>query len=116
VELPDGTRMSGKRWLARSLWELVTTLRVTLPDGRTISPEPEGWFEVVKFIYAQIDGPPKQQIGMDIDFAKLTDAQLMAFITTGIATLGSSNSRGTEAESAPAAGNSADIPGVRPPG
>jgi hypothetical protein len=64
LTLPDGKKIAGKRWLAGALWELVTTMHVTLPDGRTITPEADAWFDVVKFIYAQIDGPPKQGIEM----------------------------------------------------
>lgn len=55
-----GERVSGKRLLARMLWEAATTGKVTLPDENTIALDADQWLGVAKFIYTQVDGPPKQ--------------------------------------------------------
>jgi len=48
--------------VALAVWELVTTGKVTMPDGRKWLLDAGEWFEVVKWIYAQVDGPPKQSL------------------------------------------------------
>jgi hypothetical protein len=55
-----GKKVSGKQLAARMAWELVTTGKTAFPDGREIKADFREWFEAVKWIYAQIDGPPKQ--------------------------------------------------------
>lgn len=58
----DGKRRNGKRIMARALWELATTGRATLPrEGGVYEVEVsgDGWFDVVKWLYQHIDGPPK---------------------------------------------------------
>ena len=58
----DGKRRSGKRIMARALWEIATTGQTTLPraDGEyKVSVKGDGWFDVVKWLYQHIDGPPK---------------------------------------------------------
>jgi len=56
----DGKRVAGKQLVARMAWELVATGRTTFPDGRVLKADFREWFEAVKWIYAQVDGPPKQ--------------------------------------------------------
>lgn len=82
----DGKRHAGKQIVARALWELVTTGKTTLQDGeevKMLEVHSKGWFEIVKWLYAQIDGPPKSELAvnadvqsLNIDFTKLTTAQL----------------------------------------
>ena len=55
----DGKRVSGKRLIARMVWELAATGRTAFPDGRELKVGGRGWLDVVKWIYSQIDGPPK---------------------------------------------------------
>jgi len=43
-----------------AVWELATTGWVTMPSGARWQVEPKEWLETVKWIYAHIDGPPKQ--------------------------------------------------------
>ncbi len=43
-------------------WEVATRGCVTFADGKTLTIAPEDWFDVVKWIYSHIDGPPKQDI------------------------------------------------------
>jgi hypothetical protein len=44
------------------LWSLATTGEAVFPDGKILTFSPDDWLQVVKFIYAQIDGPPKQSV------------------------------------------------------
>lgn len=58
----DGKKVSGKHLAARMAWELVTTGLTRFPDGRELKADFREWFEAVKWIYSQIDGPPKQEL------------------------------------------------------
>ncbi len=64
----NGNKVSGKRLLASLLWEAATTGRVTFrheDDGQNAQGyvlKPEEWIGIAKFIYTQIDGPPKQNV------------------------------------------------------
>ena len=55
VQCADGMRMSGKRFVSRALWQLLTEGRVTLPDGRTWDVEPKDWLEAVKWLCSYLD-------------------------------------------------------------
>ena len=63
----DGKRMSGKRLTASLMWQVATLGRCTFPDGRVMDASPRDWIDIVKWLYAQIDGPPKAE--MDITTA-----------------------------------------------
>lgn len=58
----DGKRRSGKRIAARLAWEVITTGQATLPGGQVLKVSPSDWFNVLKWVYAQIDGPPKSRM------------------------------------------------------
>ena len=60
----DGKRISGKRLVARLLWEIAKTGKATLADGREIVAGPQGWLDVVKFLYSQVDGPPPKDLNI----------------------------------------------------
>lgn len=60
VVMPDGKKLSGKRFVAQAMWELATTGRVTMPDGVSWVVDPRDWIETVKWLYVHIDGPAKQ--------------------------------------------------------
>ena len=60
----EDKRTASRRFIAQALWEMATTGECTLANGRTLKAEPQGWFDVVKFIYAQIDGPPPKDINL----------------------------------------------------
>jgi hypothetical protein len=60
----DGKRVSGKRLVARLLWEVAKTGQCVMPDGRVLKAGPQGWLDVVKFLYAQIDGPPPKDVNI----------------------------------------------------
>jgi hypothetical protein len=64
--LVDGKPMSGKRYIARALWELATTGRVTLPDGTSWTVDPKDWLDTVKWLYVHIDGPAKTETKVDL--------------------------------------------------
>lgn len=65
----DGKRRSGKRIVARLLWQAATTGVVQFPDSKeTMALSLSDWLGIVKFLYGHIDGPPKQAlIDMKID-------------------------------------------------
>jgi len=46
------------------LWELATTGWATFPDGSQLKCSPSDWLGVVKFLYGQIDGPPKTEMDL----------------------------------------------------
>ncbi len=83
----NGKRMSGRRWLARALWELVTTGKSSFPGGAAIGVDDIGWFEVVKWIYGQVDGPPRQDMDVVLRQSRsaedLTDEELAAIAARG---------------------------------
>lgn len=60
----DGKKVTGKRVVASLLWQVATTGTAKFPDGTLLSVAPQDWLSVVKFIYTQVDGPPKSE--MDI--------------------------------------------------
>lgn len=60
--LSNGRHISRRRIIADMLWTLATTGEATFPDGKKLLFSPEDWLGVVKFIYAQLDGPPRQDI------------------------------------------------------
>lgn len=63
----DGKRISGKRLIARMLWELATRGESKFPDGRELKVGGQGWLDIVKFLYAQIDGPPRAEVDVTTD-------------------------------------------------
>ena len=62
----DGTRVAGKRLLAAMVWQLATTGKATFPDGTELQVSPRDWLEVVKWLYTQIDGPPKAEQAIEL--------------------------------------------------
>ncbi len=60
----EGRRISGKRLVARLLWLLATTGKAAMPEGAVLMVSPSEWLDVVKFLYTQIDGPPKQEMDL----------------------------------------------------
>lgn len=65
--LHDDKLKARKQILAEMLWQVAMTGAVTFPAtaleaARTVTLAGDDWFDAVKFIYAQIDGPPKPGI------------------------------------------------------
>jgi hypothetical protein len=60
----DGTRISGRRLMARQVWEGITTGVVSFPDGKKLSLSPQDWKDFVKWAYGHIDGPPVTAIDL----------------------------------------------------
>jgi hypothetical protein len=58
----DGKAVSGKQLVARMVWEGVASRVVSFPDGALMTLDADQWLILVKWVYAQIDGPPKQQM------------------------------------------------------
>jgi hypothetical protein len=54
----DGTRISGRRLMARQVWEGITTGSVSFPNGLKLILSSQDWKDFVKWAYGHIDGPP----------------------------------------------------------
>ncbi len=60
--------MSNKEFLARLVWEGLTTGNVTFhhdEDGVMILGI-RAWLDMVRWVYGQVDGPPKQSLDLNI--------------------------------------------------
>jgi len=68
IEDCDGKRRSGKRIVARLLWEAAITGAVQFPNTKeaTIIPFSD-WLGIIRFLYGHIDGPPPQSLGVTVD-------------------------------------------------
>lgn len=55
----EGDLVQGRNLVARMLWDIAATGEALLPNGETLRYGARDWFEVVKFLYIQIDGPVK---------------------------------------------------------
>lgn len=58
-----GEQISRRRLLGELLWEAALSGHVDL-DGRKIYANFEEWTDIVKFIYNQLDGPPRLEVDM----------------------------------------------------
>lgn len=55
-------RLESREVMAMQLWEAVTTGEVTLADGTKLKVKGvDDWFNIAKWIYQQVDGPPRFQ-------------------------------------------------------
>jgi len=89
LEDADGKRRSGKRIAARLVWEGITTGEVSFPGGKKIKLSPADWFDLLKWIYAQVDGPPKHLVdvttndeSLNVGSANYTAEQQIRAVTT----------------------------------
>ena len=61
-ELPDGSKVEGKKLLADMLWAASLTGKVKFADGRqTVLPSDE-WFTIISWLFKQIDGDPRKEL------------------------------------------------------
>lgn len=62
--LVDGKAVSGKRALAQALWHAALQGAAVLYDaeGTRLEFSPRDWLDIAKFLYAQIDGPPRGEL------------------------------------------------------
>ena len=75
LEDADGKKRSGKRIAARLVWEGVSTGAVTFPGGKVLKLSPTDWFDLLKWVYAQVDGPPKQLMDVTTNDESLNDVR-----------------------------------------
>jgi hypothetical protein len=90
----DGKRISGKRYLADMVWQVVMTGEAILPGGKKVSLSPQDWKDFVKWIYAHIDGPPT--LSLDIHNDNPLDFDYAKFINTATRPIEDSNSPGQD--------------------
>jgi hypothetical protein len=73
LPLPDGKRISAKRQIAKNLIDLALTQKTTLIDQTMIEvKDSEDWFNIIKFIFAQVDGPPKAEVDVTSDGERIS--------------------------------------------
>jgi hypothetical protein len=65
--------------MAQLACQIVTEGKAKFPNGTELEISPRDWLDTLKWIYAQIDGPPKN----DDELRKLTDEEIVALITQG---------------------------------
>ncbi len=56
----EGQKHSGNIVLARIIRDLLTTGESKLPNGKFMALAPKDYLDMVRWLYSQIDGPPKQ--------------------------------------------------------
>jgi hypothetical protein len=71
VEIGD-ERISGRRLMARQVWEGITTGSVSFPDGKKLVLSPQDWKDFVKWAYGHIDGPPPASMDVTSGGEKIT--------------------------------------------
>jgi hypothetical protein len=63
VELPDGTKVSGKKLLAQNVVNAITTGKVKFPkDAEESVISIKDWIDFVKWSYVHIDGSVKTEV------------------------------------------------------
>ena len=61
----DGKRVASKRVLADMVWDAVLTGVIKFPDGTELKLKPLYWVDLTKWVYGQIDGPPKSEVSVN---------------------------------------------------
>jgi len=64
---PEGPRVARKELIAEMAWDLVINGEVELHDGNKIKLPPQEWLSLYKWIFTHIDGPARQEIGVEAD-------------------------------------------------
>lgn len=62
LALPDGSKVSAKKFAAQRLVELLTHGKTQLIDGTDIEVNGDGWFSIYKWAVLQIDGPAQASV------------------------------------------------------
>lgn len=57
-----GKDVAAKQVVADLLWQVAATGKLKFPDGTERTMDAQEWIGVIKFLYAQIDGPPKAEL------------------------------------------------------
>lgn len=66
VDTAEG-RVKRKRIIAEHITLAATEGRVVLPDGETMELGPREWIDLLKWLYAHIDGPPRAELDITTD-------------------------------------------------
>jgi hypothetical protein len=59
--LIDGKRMSGKRLVARQIWDALATGKIEFIDGSQRRLTVRDWRELAEWLYDRVDGRPMQK-------------------------------------------------------
>lgn len=68
----EGKRVAGKRLVADFVWEALTTGSVLMADGYAMHFDAKEWAALAKWVYGQVDGPPKQDVDITSGGESLT--------------------------------------------
>ncbi len=68
----DGKKVSGRRLLARQVWEGITTGVISFPGEKKMILSPQDWKDFVKWLYTHLDGPPVQSVDLTTKGEKLS--------------------------------------------
>ncbi|HEY65560.1 MAG TPA: hypothetical protein G4O02_13420 [Caldilineae bacterium] len=101
-----GRRISRKRLVADLLWQAAAIGKVIFPDGRALEVSFADWFDVVKFIYSHIDGPPKVSMELTGEDGKPISVSVIEIVKDYGGIAGGS---GREGEAKPASGSNPDV-------
>lgn len=80
----EGKRVTGKQVMAALAVQVATTGRAVFPDGQVLEVSPKDWLDTVKWVYAQVDGPPKNED----EIAEKVDREINGFFDKIHAALG----------------------------
>lgn len=64
-------------------WEGLTTGIVTFPDGKRLELSPGDWKDLLKWIYAHVDGPPKAELDVTSAGEQLQQVTIIEVVKTG---------------------------------
>jgi hypothetical protein len=110
----NGRRVKAHDWLAAQVWTLVTHGAIRLGKRTLCVHDGKEWFEIAKWLYTHIDGPPRAVAGSEAaglqDYVKvLMDAIRSIYVDHDTPSAG-------RADSKPAPLRAIDLPlGPRPP-
>jgi len=62
----NGKRMAAKRWLGTALWQAIMNGVVQLPNGIEFPMTGQDWLELVRWLYGQVDGPPRNETDVNM--------------------------------------------------
>jgi hypothetical protein len=76
----DGKKKAGNLVLGRILHDLIVNGEAMLPNGKTMVASPKDYVDVIKWLYAQVDGPPKAELDVNLPDGKQIEINVIEII------------------------------------